>query len=44
MAVGARVKVILRCSECKERNYFTVKNKKEHARPSRNEEVLPALP
>ena len=28
MAVGARVKVILRCSECKERNYFTVKNKK----------------
>ena len=28
MAVGASVKVILRCSECKERNYFTVKNKK----------------
>lgn len=28
MAVGARVKVTLRCSECKERNYFTVKNKK----------------
>ena len=28
MAVGARVKVTLRCSECKERNYFTFKNKK----------------
>ena len=23
-----RVKVILRCNECKQRNYFTVKNKK----------------
>ena len=28
MAVGARVKVTLSCSECKERNYFTFKNKK----------------
>lgn len=28
MAVSARVKVVLRCSECKERNYFTKKNKK----------------
>ena len=25
---GARVKVTLRCSECKQRNYNTVKNKK----------------
>ena len=28
MAADARVKVILRCEECKQRNYFTVKNKK----------------
>ncbi|HNX99828.1 MAG TPA: 50S ribosomal protein L33 [Oscillospiraceae bacterium] len=28
MAADARVKVILRCDECKQRNYFTVKNKK----------------
>lgn len=28
MAADARVKVILRCNECKERNYFTKKNKK----------------
>ncbi|MGI6463628.1 MAG: 50S ribosomal protein L33 [Clostridiales bacterium] len=25
---GARVKLTLRCNECKERNYFTFKNKK----------------
>ena len=25
---GARVKVTLRCAECKQRNYNTVKNKK----------------
>ena len=25
---GARVKVTLRCSECKQRNYNTMKNKK----------------
>ena len=28
MAADARVKVVLRCSDCKERNYFTKKNKK----------------
>jgi large subunit ribosomal protein L33 len=28
MAADARVKVTLRCEECKQRNYFTVKNKK----------------
>ena len=28
MAAGARVKVTLRCEECKQRNYNTVKNKK----------------
>ena len=28
MAVGARVKVTLRCNECKQRNYNTKKNKK----------------
>ena len=26
--VGMRVKITLRCSECKQRNYNTVKNKK----------------
>ncbi len=26
MAADARVKVTLRCEECKQRNYFTVKN------------------
>ena len=25
---GARVKITLRCSECKQRNYNTMKNKK----------------
>lgn len=28
MAAGARVKLTLRCADCKERNYFTFKNKK----------------
>ena len=28
MAADARVKVILRCEECKQRNYNTMKNKK----------------
>ncbi len=28
MAVGSRVKVTLACSECKQRNYDTMKNKK----------------
>ena len=28
MAAGARVKVVLRCNECKQRNYNTKKNKK----------------
>ena len=28
MAAGARVKITLRCDECKQRNYNTVKNKK----------------
>ena len=27
MAAGARVKITLRCEECKQRNYNTVKNK-----------------
>jgi large subunit ribosomal protein L33 len=31
MAADNRVKVILRCNECKERNYFTKKNKKNTA-------------
>jgi len=28
MAAGARVKVTLECMECKQRNYDTMKNKK----------------
>lgn len=28
MAAGARVKITLRCNECKQRNYNTKKNKK----------------
>jgi len=28
MAAGARVKISLRCEECKQRNYNTVKSKK----------------
>ena len=28
MAAGARVKITLRCDECKQRNYNTIKNKK----------------
>ena len=28
MAAGARVKVTLECTECKQRNYDTMKNKK----------------
>ena len=28
MAADARVKVTLRCNECKQRNYNTMKNKK----------------
>ncbi|MBQ7604852.1 MAG: 50S ribosomal protein L33 [Firmicutes bacterium] len=31
MATGSRVKVILACTECKQRNYNTMKNKKNDA-------------
>ncbi len=31
MAADARVKVILACTECKNRNYNTMKNKKNDA-------------
>ena len=30
MAVGARVKITLACPECKQRNYNTMKNKKNN--------------
>ena len=40
---GNRVKITLRCSECKQRNYNTNKNKEEHSRPSGIEQVLPLL-
>ncbi len=38
-----RVKVTLRCSECKQRNYNTNKNKKNDPRPYRTEKVLQIL-
>jgi hypothetical protein len=40
MAAEARVKVVLRCSECKERNYFTKKNKKKPAGPASSSRSL----
>ena len=40
---GARVKITLRCNECKQRNYNTMKNKKNTPRPLRDEQVLPLL-
>ena len=46
MASDKRIKVTLACSECKQRNYNTMKNKKkqeERSRPSGNEQVLPLL-
>ena len=39
-----RVKITLACTECKQRNYDTMKNKKNDPEPSGNEEVLPFLP
>ena len=39
-----RVKITLRCSECKQRNYNTVKNKKNDPDRAGDEEVLPVLP
>ena len=36
---GARIKITLRCNECKQRNYNTMKNKKN----SEDEQVLPVL-
>ena len=36
MAAGARVKITLRCDECKQRNYNTVKNKKNMSKPSKD--------
>ena len=30
---GARIKITLRCSECKQRNYNTMKNKKNTPDP-----------
>ena len=29
-----RIKITLRCNECKQRNYNTMKNKKNHPRTS----------
>jgi len=37
-----RDKIILACNDCKNRNYFTTKNKRLH-RARRVEEVLPPL-
>jgi large subunit ribosomal protein L33 len=38
-----RVKITLRCNECKQRNYNTNKNKK-NTPENWNEQVLPFLP
>ena len=38
-----RVKITLRCSECKQRNYNTFKNKKNDPDRLEMEEVLPLL-
>ena len=37
---GARVKITLRCNECKQRNYNTMKNKKNT--PDRLESTAPS--
>ena len=41
MAAGVRQKVILACTECKQRNYNTMKNKRNN--PDRIDEVLQVL-
>ena len=41
---GNRVKITLRCSECKQRNYNTTKNKTQYHRASGAQQVLPLLP
>ena len=38
-----RVKVTLRCNECKQRNYNTMKNKKNTPGQARAQQVLPVL-
>ena len=49
MAADARVKITLRCDECKQRNYNTVKNKKntsdrlERSKYCGAQQVLPLL-
>ena len=44
MAADARVKITLRCNECKQRNYNTMKNKKNTSDRVELEKVLPFLP
>ena len=39
-----RPKITLACTECKERNYITKKNRRNNPRPHGAGEVLPALP
>ena len=36
--------ITFQCTECKNRNYSSTKNKKDHYRTPGNEEILPALP
>ena len=43
MAAGARVKITLRCEECKQRNYNTVKNKKNTPDRLETQQILPLL-
>ena len=39
-----RVKIVLACTECKQRNYNTKKNKKNDPDRLENEQVLQVLP
>ena len=42
MAADARVKITLRCEECKQRNYNTVKNKKNKSDRLERSKYCPA--
>ena len=42
-AAGVRVKITLACTECKQRNYNTMKNKTQQPGPAGDEQVLPFL-
>ena len=41
---GSRIKITLRCSECKQRNYNTMKNKKNSPEKLEMNKYCPLLP